>query len=75
MVKLGLSSQQQFVVKIGRRSPAAGAVWRKAPPKDLAVKLGEDSRKEEPVRWATPAATRRPRGGGERAVWRIDSGA
>lgn len=27
VVKLGLRSQQQFVVKIGKRSPGASAMW------------------------------------------------
>lgn len=44
-------------------------------PKELAVQLGEESGKEEPVRGADAGVRPGDRGGGERAVWRIDSGA
>lgn len=46
----------------------------------MEVKLGEDSRKEEPVRCGDEASEQlgslawRPRGGGEQALWRIDRG-
>lgn len=75
-VKLGLSGQQHAVRGEARKEePGSRCGVEEGAPNDLAVKLGEDSGKEEPVRCAHAGVRPGDRAEAASGRWRIDSGA